>query len=78
MEIRLAKKSELSEILNLQQEFIDEGCYNGIRLDKLDDLANKTTFVIEENKKILGYAFGCFEIEAKDKTYVKKDENLLT
>ena len=74
MEIRLAKKSELSEILNLQPEFIDEGCCNGICLDKLENLANKTTFIIEENNKILGYAFRCFEIEAKDKTYVKKDE----
>ncbi len=24
--------------------------------------------------KVIFYAFGCFEIEAKDKTYVKKDE----
>lgn len=74
MKIRLCKKDELNNVLFLQQEFLTENCCNGICLDTLEDVKNKVVFIVEENKIVIGYAFGSYEIVKKDKTYLKKGE----
>ena len=65
---------DFQKIINMQQNFVAENCCNGICLDNISVLSKKCVFIVKEDEKIVGYAYGDFEIAKKNKTYIKKGD----
>ena len=62
-EIRLAKKDELKQVSKLSFEFQDENICLGIIGDNEDFYYDKDVFVAICDDKVVGYAYGSFEIK---------------
>lgn len=58
----------------MSNEFFKENICNGISPDSYEELLKEEVFVVEENKNIIGFAYGHFEICDTNKTYYKKGD----
>ena len=75
-EICFAKQSQLKEIVKLNHFFVKENCCNGVVADDLEYFSTKQIVIAILNGKIVGYAYGCFEIETKNRAYASVGDKI--
>lgn len=76
MIIKIADKKQLKDVAKLNEMFANENCCNGIVADSEEYYLDKIVAVAVVDNKIIGYAYGEFEISKINKSYVSKGEKI--
>lgn len=73
-QIRFATKDECANVSALSHQFAQENCCNGIIADNENYFFDKNVVVCVYDGEIVGYAYGEFDEEDKNKSYANKGD----
>ena len=74
VEIVFRKDEDIEKVIELCNEFVREGCCNGVVTNKVKDLLDQNLILAKMRGKIIGYAIVTIEQKKTTKGYSKKGD----